>query len=138
MTTPTPKKLAELLAEREKLNTKQAQLDDEIRQAQSLEKKDKIREIKQMMKTYAITGKDLGLHDLSIKPSESVDVSTTKDGKVDKRRGPVKPKYANPNNPEETWTGRGSESKRPKFVKDHLARGGKLEELLIEKKDKVK
>ncbi|ANT62874.1 hypothetical protein AYJ57_20525 (plasmid) [Salipiger sp. CCB-MM3] len=38
------------------------------------------------------------------------------------------PKYAHPEQPSETWTGRG---RKPKWVEAHLAAGGDLEELAI-------
>jgi DNA-binding protein H-NS len=47
--------------------------------------------------------------------------------KDDRRRG-VSAKYRNPDNPEETWAGRG---RKPKWVEDRLSRGTPLEELLI-------
>ena len=43
-------------------------------------------------------------------------------------RKPVKPKYRNPDNPEQTWTGRG---RRPRWVEDCLENGKDLEELVI-------
>jgi DNA-binding protein H-NS len=46
---------------------------------------------------------------------------------VDRRRG-VRAKYRNPDNPEETWAGRG---RKPKWVQDRLDQGTPLEELLI-------
>lgn len=39
------------------------------------------------------------------------------------------PKYANPENPAQTWAG--GKGARPKWVKDHLAKGGSLDNLLI-------
>lgn len=39
------------------------------------------------------------------------------------------PRYANPANPAQTWAG--GKGARPKWVKDHLARGGALDDLLI-------
>ena len=40
------------------------------------------------------------------------------------------PKYRNQEDPTKTWTGRGSQ---PQWVKDAIASGGKLEDLLIAK-----
>lgn len=40
----------------------------------------------------------------------------------------IPPKYRNPANRLETWTGRG---RKPVWVKEHLGRGGTLEECLI-------
>src|SRR4051812_2236869 len=45
----------------------------------------------------------------------------------DRRRG-VSPKYHNPDNPSETWTGRGL---KPKWVQEKLAAGSSLDDLLI-------
>jgi len=41
----------------------------------------------------------------------------------------VKPKYVNPNDAEQTWTGRG---RRPKWVEAELDGGKELDDLLIE------
>ena len=40
----------------------------------------------------------------------------------------VAPKYRNPDNPKETWTGRG---KQPRWLAAETAKGRKLEEFLI-------
>ena len=45
-----------------------------------------------------------------------------------KTKGP--PKFRNPVNPKQTWTGRG---KRPSWIKDVLEQGGALEDMLIVK-----
>ena len=44
------------------------------------------------------------------------------------RRRDVPPKYRNPDNPAETWAGRG---RKPKWVEEKLAHGATLEDLLI-------
>lgn len=41
------------------------------------------------------------------------------------------PKYANPGNPAQTWAG--GKGARPKWVKEHLGKGGSLDDLLIQK-----
>ena len=43
---------------------------------------------------------------------------------------PVLPKYQNPKNPSETWSGRG---KQPRWLKAQLRAGKKLDDLLIER-----
>jgi DNA-binding protein H-NS len=43
---------------------------------------------------------------------------------------PVLPKYQNPKNPSETWSGRG---KQPRWLKAQLRAGKKLNDLLIER-----
>ena len=40
----------------------------------------------------------------------------------------IPPKYRNPKNPEETWTGRG---RQPKWLAQELARGRSLKSFLI-------
>ena len=48
--------------------------------------------------------------------------------KKPKQIGFVKAKYINPNNTEQTWTGRG---RKPKWADEYLKQGGELQELLI-------
>jgi DNA-binding protein H-NS len=48
--------------------------------------------------------------------------------KVSSKRGSVAPKYRDPNNPEQTWTGRG---RKPKWVEAFLNTGGQLEQITI-------
>jgi len=43
-------------------------------------------------------------------------------------RGKVAPKYANPDDPAQTWTGRG---RKPRWIQEALDSGKKLEELEI-------
>ncbi|HIQ40876.1 MAG TPA: H-NS histone family protein [Sulfurivirga caldicuralii] len=52
-----------------------------------------------------------------------------KGGRSGGTRGPVPPKYRNPNNPSETWTGRG---RQPKWVTALLSQGYTLEQLKIQ------
>ena len=54
------------------------------------------------------------------------------------RPPPVKripPKYRNPDNPQQTWTGRGN---APHWVKEFLAAGGDLDDCLIDKRQAIK
>jgi DNA-binding protein H-NS len=53
------------------------------------------------------------------------DLKAKKNGK----RGPVLPKYRNPANLEETWSGRG---KPPKWMQQHIDAGNDKEELKID------
>ena len=48
--------------------------------------------------------------------------------KIQKKRGKVKPKYENPDNTAQTWTGRG---RMPLWVQEHLNNGGEKDDLLI-------
>jgi len=60
------------------------------------------------------------------------ELSEVFDNKPKKKRkkqiGFVKAKYSNPENMEQTWTGRG---RKPKWVTAHIKNGGSLKELLI-------
>jgi DNA-binding protein H-NS len=51
--------------------------------------------------------------------------------KAGRKLGKVAPKYRNPANPKETWTGRG---KQPRWLAALTAKGKKAEEFLIKKK----
>ena len=53
---------------------------------------------------------------------------TTGTAKKAKAGGKVPPKYRNPSNPAETWTGRG---KQPRWLAAFVAKGKKLEDFLI-------
>ena len=48
-----------------------------------------------------------------------------------RKLGKVPPKYRNPANPAETWTGRG---KQPRWLAAQVAKGKKVEDFLIKKK----
>ena len=48
-----------------------------------------------------------------------------------RKLGKVAPKYRNPANPKETWTGRG---KHPRWMATLIAKGKKVEDFLIKKK----
>jgi DNA-binding protein H-NS len=50
--------------------------------------------------------------------------------KAVRKLGKVAPKYRNPANPKETWTGRG---KQPRWLAAHTSKGKKLEDFLIKK-----
>ena len=63
-------------------------------------------------------------------PKAAAPASTPKGRKTTKgyKLGKVEPKYRNPNNPSETWAGRGQQ---PKWLAAETAKGRKLEEFLI-------
>jgi len=56
--------------------------------------------------------------------------ATKAPAKAVRKLGKVAPKYRNPANPKETWTGRG---KQPCWLAAHTAKGKKVEEFLIKK-----
>ncbi|HDS0925080.1 TPA: H-NS histone family protein [Stenotrophomonas maltophilia] len=56
--------------------------------------------------------------------------ATAAPAKAVRKLGKVAPKYRNPANPKETWTGRG---KQPRWLAAHTTKGKKLEDFLIKK-----
>jgi DNA-binding protein H-NS len=52
----------------------------------------------------------------------------TRPAQEEDRRRAVTAKYRNPDNPLETWAGRG---RKPKWIEDRLAQGASLDDLLI-------
>ena len=54
----------------------------------------------------------------------------TTERKAKAPRAKVAPKYRNPKNTKETWTGRG---RKPKWVETYLKSGGKIEKIAIKK-----
>lgn len=71
-------------------------------------RKDVLKEIKQAIQIYGFTVNELGLS-----------------GSSKKRQ----PRYANPNDTNQTWSG----GARPKWLKEYIAGGGKLEDCLVKK-----
>ena len=54
-------------------------------------------------------------------------------GKVKTKRTPAAPKYANPENHADTWSGRG---RKPKWLEEAIAQGHDMEEFTIENIEK--
>jgi len=79
-------------------------------------KKETIDKIKVLILQYALTANDIG-----IKP-------TSKKGSKSKS----KPAFANPNDPTQTWTGKG---RQPNWVASYLALGNTLESAKIKDKE---
>ena len=67
-------------------------------------------------------------HDNGLDISDLMAADKPKKTKAKKPRGKVSPKYKNPANGSETWTGRG---RQPCWVVDALAGGKSLDDLLI-------
>ncbi|MBV2234852.1 MAG: H-NS histone family protein [Sterolibacterium sp.] len=74
-----------------------------------------IQKARTMIAEYSLTASELGLSGR---------------GKTAGSGRKAAPKYANPQNSAQTWSGRGP---HPKWVKETLAKGGSLESLLIAK-----
>ena len=79
------------------------------------QKEDAIEQINVMVKTYGIKAIDIDFGQRTL--AKAIQRSTAK----------VEAKYKSGN---EVWSGRG---RKPKWVEDHLTKGGKLDDLLIKK-----
>lgn len=71
-------------------------------------------EIRAVIRQYGFSAQELGLGTHKTKTAVSREA-----------------KYANPQNPAQTWAG--GKGKRPNWVRAHLERGGRLEDLLIKR-----
>lgn len=90
-----------------------AELNTELQSRLQLEKESFLDQIREKADTYGISVEDL-----------MVEAAEPKKRKM----GKIKPKYQNPDNSSETWTGRGH---KPKWMKALLEDGKKIENMLI-------
>ena len=86
-----------------------------------------IEDIKSKISEYGISAEDLGLKRTNAKKVVS---KKNPDATTDKK--PAEPKYTSPDG--HTWSGRGI---APKWISEHVAKGGKKEDFLIVKSDKA-
>jgi DNA-binding protein H-NS len=100
--------------ELEELHQQIAELQKKAQEVAIKRKEPIIEDMKKMISLYGITARELGLSGSTV----SVSATTT-------TKTPVAVKYRLGNF---TWTGRG---RQPKFIVDHLASGGKVEDLLV-------
>lgn len=89
-------------------------IDQEVEKRQAQVRKEGLEKIKQLAAEYG----------LSIDELKALGNSA----KTTAKRGSVPPKYRDPNDPTNTWTGRG---RKPKWVEAYLASNGSLEEIAI-------
>ncbi|WP_434516642.1 H-NS family nucleoid-associated regulatory protein [Dechloromonas sp. ARDL1] len=106
-----------------------AQLDDAIKTALVNEKPAAIASVLELIKDFGLTAEECGFKVAAPKKKASKAVD-----KPDGRTAPKPAKYRNPNNPNETWTGLGAKNKKPVWVQEYLAAGGKIEDCLINPK----
>lgn len=64
-------------------------------------------------------------------PARASKTATAPSSRAGRKLGKVAPKYRNPANPKEIWTGRG---KQPRWMAALTAKGKKVEDFLIKKK----
>ena len=100
------------------LDKKIASLEAERQALLAESRKEALTTILATIARYGFTAVELGLG-----------VSTPQTAKTKPVKAKLPPKYANPANPEKTWAG--GKGATPLWVKDHIAKGGKLEDLLI-------
>ena len=98
----------------------QKKVNREIEKRRSKAQEEGLRKIKLIVDEYGLTSNEL-------KGISSTERSAARK-KVAKTRGPVAPKYRDPSNAENTWTGRG---RKPKWVEAFLNSGGRLEQITI-------
>jgi len=98
----------------------QKKVNREIQKRRSKAQEEGLKKIKLIAAEYGLTSNELN----GISPSKR---SATRRNSP-KKRGPVAPKYRDPSNAENTWTGRG---RKPKWVEAFLNGGGRLEQITI-------
>jgi len=113
----------ELLKERD-------ELDKAILEARKIEVASVVATIKGWVEEFGLTAEELGFK-IASKQGTFGTSTVSSEGKVDKRTLPPIPKYSNPNNPSETWSGRGSKDKRSQWVRDFIQNGGDIESCRI-------
>ena len=92
----------------------QADIESEMSRKKQQQKREVVAQVKALLAEHGMTLDDL--------PGRNAG----KPGKPSK--GVVPPKYRNPNDASQTWTGRG---RKPRWVVEHLDKGGKIEALAI-------
>ena len=102
------------------------ELNGVIAQAQQLIKAKRKTSIKQARAKIEQMAADLGVSVAELLASNSGDTKPVST----KEKKKVEPRYRNPANAEETWTGRG---KQPRWLAAKIAEGAKLEDFLINK-----
>ncbi|MDD2808771.1 H-NS histone family protein [Rhodoferax sp.] len=102
--------------ELEELHQQIAELQKKALEVALKKKEPIIEDMKKKISLYGITAKELGFVEKVVTVSTPTEPHT---------KTPVAIKYRSG---EFTWTGRG---RQPKFIVDHLATGGKIEDLLV-------
>lgn len=94
------------------LNKLMERVQKEIQHKEQAQMLDLRRRMEELASQVGMTPEDILSYDARKKPGKT----------------PSKPKYRNPSNPEQTWTGRG---KRPRWLREALDDGAKLEEFSV-------
>lgn len=110
---------------RRQLERLRAEVDKALDRVAAAEKKEAIRAAQKAAKAHGFSLAELTA-EIAASPSSATKPRKAKpasDG-----RAKVAPKYANPANPDEKWTGRG---RAPKWMQAHLEAGGSKDDCLI-------
>lgn len=99
-----------------------ADIDKALVRVEEIEKKEALKAAEKAAKALGYSLADLE----GVKTAPKA--RTAKPKKASDGRAKVAPKYQNPDDPEQKWTGRG---RKPKWVEAYLAGGGSLEEIAI-------
>jgi DNA-binding protein H-NS len=109
----------------------------------TLKLKQLFKDIETELKHREVTDKKKALErmrDIAAEYGLNLSEVINKEGRLDTKKPKSKnadqaslPKYINPDNPDQTWSGRGQ---KPKWLKEALATGKTLEQLLIEPPEK--
>ncbi len=102
--------------ELEQLHQQIAELQKKALEVALKKKEPIIEDMKKKISLYGITARELGFTEKVVAVSSTVGSAT---------KAPVAIKYRSG---DFTWTGRG---RQPKFIVDHIAGGGKIEDLLV-------
>lgn len=94
-----------------------ALLEKEEKRILDSERSSALEKVKTLISLYHFTANELGF-------KVGKKIESAQQDKVS-----LPPKYRNPKNPGDTWAG--GRGRKPKFVQEHLAAGGKLEDLEI-------
>ena len=113
------------------INKELAALEAERQQVLDATRNEELEKVKEQVQTYGFTAGELGL---AVAPV--VIETRTRKQRSDKRapdepKVKAPPKYANPDDPEQTWAG--GKGARPKWVQTLLKAGGDLDSTLIKK-----
>lgn len=106
---------------RKELEKLKSDVDKALERVADDEKRAALQAAEKAAKSFGYSLDDLA--DVKIPRKSAKAASKSSDG-----RAKVAPKYKNPADGSMTWTGRG---RKPKWVEEHLAKGGALEEIAI-------
>jgi DNA-binding protein H-NS len=98
----------------------QNKIEKEIKKRRSKIQEEGLKKIKLIAAEYGLSASEL--KNLSVAKIREVRPKTGK------KRGPIAPKYRDPSNSANTWTGRG---RKPKWVEAFLSSGGRLDQIII-------